>query len=160
MRQTAYSFIHLPLYKPKHRHLQSSVLFLLFAPLLLLLPPLLLFVHLLLDVLQPLALLLLLLLLLHGGEQLLRALHQPLVLCVDLFPSHRRGLRLERRSGARSRSQNQHRLLKCTLSNFWINTHPRASVEFRTLGRFEHFHYKVFVDNNIRWDSRRMLRPQ
>lgn len=69
-------------------HLQSPVLLLLLAALLLLIPPLLLPLHVLLDAPQPLALLLLLLLVLHGGQQLLRAGHQGLVLVVDVDPAH------------------------------------------------------------------------
>lgn len=67
-------------------HLQSSVIFLLLAPLLFGLPPPPFLLHLLLNFPQPVPLFLLLLLLLHGGEELLRALHQPLVVCVNLFP--------------------------------------------------------------------------
>lgn len=81
-----------PLPLPQVNHSHPSVLLFLCAPLLFLLPPLLLFLHLFLDVLQPLALLLFLLLLLHGRKQLLRAFHQRLVLCVNLFPGHHCGL--------------------------------------------------------------------
>lgn len=86
---TLHSLTFLLINSPTRLHLQSSVLFLLFASLLFLLPPLPLFIHLFLDFFQPLTLFLLLLLLLHWGEQLLWASHQPLVLCVDLFPGHR-----------------------------------------------------------------------
>lgn len=76
-------------------HSQPSVLFLLFTSLLFLLPPLPLLLHLLLDVFQSLRLFLLPFLLLHGGEQLLGAFHQRLVLSVDLLPGHHRGLEVK-----------------------------------------------------------------
>lgn len=92
---------------PPSQHLQSPVLFLLLASLLLLLPPLPLLLHLFLYLFQPLTLFLLLLLLLHGGEQLLRAFHQPLALAVDLLPGHRKGglWRFWKRSGCCSQNE-------------------------------------------------------
>lgn len=95
-------------------HLQSSVIFLLLAPLLFGLPPPPFFLHLLLNFLQPVPLFLLLLLLLHGGEELLGALHQPLVVCVNLFPGDGEcGLeRVKKKPNSRSSLNLKNRYLK------------------------------------------------